>query len=787
MKLSRICIRCMALACPLFALLNSVPPGQAQKAAPAPAGGPTLTAVTPNGLQRGTSVEITLTGTNLASPSGVWVSFPAKITVPGDANNGKDAAKLRFKLEVPKDAPLGYHSLRVATGRGVSNFRLFCIDDLPQVVEADTNKAKATPQAVPVPCVVVARADAELSDYFKISVQSGQKVSFEILGRRLGSVFDPQITLFDAKSGRELPGGHSNDSPGCQTDPRLVYTFKEAGDYLVEVRDVMYRGGADYHYRLRIGDFPCATTPIPMAAKRGGKVSVQFAGPAVEGVGPVELATPADPAVDTVWVTPRGPHGLSGWPVPLALSDLDETLEQEPNNEPAKATRLAVPGGVTGRFQEKGDLDHYVFAAKKGEKLVIEAHTQELHSPTEVYFVLKDAKGTQVAASNPMAAPRVEFTPAADGDYTLVVEHLLYWGGPTESYRITVAPPQPGFDLSLAADRFDVAQGQPLIIPIVLTARRDYAGPIEVVAAGPNGMSGKATIAAGVAPAAAPKPNTSATPAVQLMVQVPVDAPLGPHALTIRGQATINGKVVTSSVNLRPLVAAGLANLPYPPRHFFHQVALGVTERPPFTLTARFEKPEVLKTGTANLIVTATRQPGFTDEITLAAVNVPANVKPALKNISKEMNETTLQLVPAANAAPGQFPIQVTGTAKYQDKTFVVSSTPVNFIVALPFELKVSGPPLKLKPGDKVKVKVVAARKASYQGPIALEVRNLPAGVTGGKATLAPDQTEGELEITAAADAAAGEKKDANVLGTATAAANQQSASPNFAITVEKK
>src|SRR5258707_271600 len=219
----------------------------------------------PTGMQRGTTVEITLTGTNLAEPTGLWMSFPAKVTIPTDANNTKDNAKLRVRLEVPKDAPIGFHSIRMATTRGMSNVRLFCIDDLPQVQEVDTNRSKTTAQLVPVPCVVMARADAEVSDYFKVAVTAGQRVSFEILGRRLGSLFDPQLTLFDARTGRELPGGHSNDAPGLQTDPRLTYTFKETGEYLIEVRDVMYRGGADFVYRLRIGDFPCATTPLPMA------------------------------------------------------------------------------------------------------------------------------------------------------------------------------------------------------------------------------------------------------------------------------------------------------------------------------------------------------------------------------------------------------------------------------------------------------------------------------------------------------------------------------------------
>src|SRR5262249_4040408 len=205
-------------------------------------------------------------------------------------------------------------------------------------------------------------------------------------------------------------GGFSNDAPGLQTDPRLTYTFKEAGDYLIEVRDVTYRGGPDFFYRLRIGDFPCATAPYPMMVQRGVKTSVGFAGPNVEGVAAVEVTAPADPTTHVLWLAPKGASGLHGWPVALNVSDHPEVVEQEPNNEPTKATRLNVPCGVSGRFLEKGDVDHYVFAAKKGQRYIIEAQTHELGSPTEVYLVLKDAKGPhQLPPTNPHLATRTPY------------------------------------------------------------------------------------------------------------------------------------------------------------------------------------------------------------------------------------------------------------------------------------------------------------------------------------------------------------------------------------------
>jgi hypothetical protein len=766
----------------LFAILTLSASGRAQQAPvlvqPNPRA-PTLSMPVPLGIQRGTAMDLTLTGTNLAAPTGLWTSFPAYVTIPTDNDNGKDNVKLRVHLDVPKDAPLGFHSIRLATTRGMSNFRLFCIDDLPQIMEVDTNRSKSTAQAVSHPCVVVGKADAESSDYYKINVKAGERVSFEILGRRLGSGLDPQLTLHDARTGQELPGGHSNDAPGLQADPRLTYVFKEAGEYIIEVRDALYRGGADFWYRLRIGDFPCAIVPIPMAARRGGQTTVHFTGPMVEGVAPVEVAVPADPTVTSVSVAPRGANGLYGWPVILAISDHEERVEQEPNNEPARANRIPVPGGITGQFLQSGDVDHFVFTAKKGQRYVIEAQTHELHSPTEVYMVLKDAKGTQVAASNPSAGPRVDFTAPADGDFTLAVEHLLYWYGPSEAYRITVTPYEAGFELSLGIDRFDISPGATIPISILAT-RRDYTGPIDVCVAGHPAITGHVTINAG-------QPAAANQPAGTLFLNASPNAPAGPYSLRIQGCAPIGGKTVLRDANLRAVVTQNLAGLSYPPQPVLSQIGLAVIEKPPFTLSARVEQPEASRGSPVPLTITVSRSAGFTEEITLSAVNLPANVTAALKNIPKGENEIKAELNPAANAPLGQFMISVTGKAKFQEKQYAVTARPFDLALSLPFELKLEPTVLQLTPGGKAKAKVTALRRAGYQGPIEVELRNLPANVTAPKTTIAMGQTAVEIEITAAADAAVADKADVQVLGTATSAGNQSVTSSNLTLRVGKK
>lgn len=768
-------------ACGLVSLFFCSAPGWAQKPPPPQPVNPQAPVITmagPLGMQRGGALELTITGTNLAGATGLFTGFPAKVTIPTDNKNLENNAQLKVKLEVPADTPIGYYPFRLATTRGISNLRTFCVDDLPQVIEVDTNRTKATPQAVPIPCVVAARADAEVTDYFKITVTAGQRVTFDIVARRMGSAMDPMMSIYSVKTGREL--AHDNDSPGCQTDCRLTYVFKEAGDYLIEIKDVLNRGGPDYVYRLRIGDFPAATAPIPMAAKRGSKVKVSFAGPHVEGVPPIDVAVPTDPLQNVVWLAPKGPSGLSGWPVALALSDHEELVEQEPNHEPAKANRVPVPGGITGRFQESGDIDLFVFTAKKGQKLVIEAHTLELYSPTLVYFILKNSKtGTEIAKSNPQGVPpadqRLEFNVGEDGDYLVEVQHLNYLAGPSEAYHLTITPNLPSFEVGLGMERHDLPPGG--FAPLLLfVTRKGYAGPIDLSMVGPPGLSGAGTIKANQAQGV-------------LIVTSKADMPMGAYGFAVVAKATIEGQVVTQAVSVRAPVSQALSGVLFPPLHLNDQIALAVKEKAPFALVAKLDSPESVPGIPANVTITVVRDKGFAEEIVLnPPIGLPPGVPvPKLANIAKDKSELKFTLPLDGKTPLGEYQLLFAGKAKVGARELITGALPLNLAVVPPFELKLEPADLKLVPGGKAKVKVTATRKGGYKGAIALEVRKLPAGVTAAKAALNADQATLELELTVLPTAAAAAVKDVDVLGTATALNNLPNASPPIAVSVEKK
>ena len=741
---------------------------------------PTLNVAFPLGAQRGQTIELNLTGTNLADPTALWTSFPAKITIPTDMNNGKDAAKLKVKLEVPADAPIGFHSIRLATKQGISNARMFCIDEVPQIDETADNRTWEKAQPVGVPGVVAGRTDSEASDFFKLPVKPGQRLTFEVLGRRLGSLLDPVVKLYDGKTGRELPGHYSDDEPGLQADCRLTRTFPSGGDIIVEVRDTRHLGGADYYYRLRIAECPDAMAAVPLAVKRGARAKIAFSGKHVENVAPVEITMPVDKAA--LQVTPKGP-GVSGWPVPVIASDLEELVETEPNNEPAKANRLPVPCGMTARFQEKGDTDNFVFTAKKGAKYAIVAATYEVLSPAEVYLIVKDVKGAELAKSNSANSPaRIDFTAPADGDFTIYAEHLNYAHGPTEVYHLSIQDGGPDFAVQIPLDRFAVAPGGTTLIPINHPTRRDFTGPIELVVTGPPGFSGSVM----VPNAAPPPPNQPAPPIAFLPLTCKDDVKPGAYGLTILAKGTINGKEVAKPVMVTDAVKAGLGGLPFPPREMLSNIGVAVTDKPLFSLAVKMTSPDVIRGVAANVTVTATRTTGFAEEIQLAPVTIPPNVAIAVKPIPKGANEVQFPVTAAANAAFGPLPLSFRGTAKAggKDYAYYSSVTPAN--VVLPVEVKADPSPLELKAGQKAKLKVTVVRKGDYKGPVDLEVKNLPANVTAPKVTVAPDKTTAEVELTAAATAAAGDKPDVQVVGTATGAGNQQATAPNVLLKVVK-
>jgi hypothetical protein len=645
---------------------------------------PTLTTPANLGLKRGSTADLTLTGTNLADPVAVLLSGPGKATIVPDKK--PDAAKVKVKVEVPADAPIGLYTLRLATKQGVSNLRPFIVDELPEVAETDANRAKDAAQAVAAPCVVLGKADPEASDFFKVKVAAGQTLTFEVLARRIGSPLDPILILHDGKTKRELIDLYADDTPGLQSDCRLTHTFKEAGEVIVEVRDSTYRGGADFFYRLRVGEFPGATTAFPLAAQRGKPANIGFSGPNTGDLPVVSVKVPTDPALAAVYAAPKGKGGVSGWPVPVRLSDYPELVEQEPNDDPKKATKLPVPGGVSARFDKPNDVDHFAVTAKKGQKLAIAATTYEVNSPAEVLIRVLDAKGAELAKSTPTTpAARVEFTPPADGEYVIACEHLFYLHGPNEVYHLSVTPAAPDFAVSLALDRYEAPAGGGTAVAVAaITRLNGFAGPVTLSVEGDQVLAGKLTVPNGL-------------PAAWLPLTVAKDAKPGAHPFRVKATAMVDGKEVVRYATMTDVVKAALGAMPNPPPELLTGAAAAVAEKPPVRLTVTADG-SVEKGKAGKLVVEAVRE-GYDADIPLTVQFAPPNLTATPKPVAKGQTKAEVPVTVAAAATAGANPVVLRAVVKVAGKDYAILAAPavVEVVEAKKVEPKKKEEPKKEK------------------------------------------------------------------------------------------
>ena len=645
---------------------------------------PTLSSPANLGVRSGTKNEFTLTGTNLADATEILVSIPG-----AKASIAKDSAKpgsLGANVDVPGETPVGLYQIRVVTKHGVSNARPLSVDDLPAFEKKPGNNKKSTPMPLPGPCVVIGSIAVETSDFYQIRVAAGQRLTFDAVARRVGSTLDPVIILHDAKNQRELPGLYADDTPGLQSDARLTATFPTAMDVIVEIRDTTYRGG-DFPYRLRIGDTPGVTTAFPVAVEKGKTATIHFSGPGLEGVKPVTVQGNGL----ALLAAPRRDAGGAGWSVPVQVSPHPESVELEPNNEIGKANKVPAPGGITGRFEQKGDLDYFAFPGKKGQKMELIARTFEINSPAEVLLRVVDAKGAELARSNPaQSTARAEFTPAAEGEFFAVAEHLNYGFGPSEVYHLTIRPARPDFEVAVGLDRVDLSgSGSANLTVVGLTKINGFNLPIELTVVS-DALTGSLTLPAG----ANPQP---ATPAL-LPVSFKMGAKPGLIPFTLKATAKIDGQDVSKGANITDLVRTNLAALPNVPVEMTEQLYAFVSPEALFSPSISVEKPTVDKGGVLKGKINVKRAAGFSEEIAIAALGLPANVTAKLKPVAKGASETDFEIAPAANAAPGAVNAVFRFTAKSVGRDFAYEAKIPTITVTEP---KKVDPPKKEEPKKK--------------------------------------------------------------------------------------
>lgn len=135
-----------------------------------------------------------------------------------------------------------------------------------------------------------------------------------------------------------------------------------------------------------------------------------------------------------------GKYGISN-PRMFAVGNLAETVEKEPNETLETAQEIPLDGVLNGRSNRSGDLDHFRFTAKAGQRVLIECRARPLDSRLDAALAVFDASGHELARKydGSLHDTMLDFTAPADGAYAIKVHDFVYAGGDEYAYRLSVS------------------------------------------------------------------------------------------------------------------------------------------------------------------------------------------------------------------------------------------------------------------------------------------------------------------------------------------------------------
>lgn len=579
---------------------------------------PVLGWIYPAGGQRGTTIEVTASGTSIV-PQTVLVTGGG---VTGNVVDGSQPNKVKFSLAIAPDAEPGERELRILNAGGVSNRFRFMVGELPEITEVEPNSEKSAPQKIAgLPVVIDGQILDGDRDCFRFPAKAGVTLVLSVEARSLlpfiadavPGWFDPQLTVYDA-AGKQVAFADDNR---FRPDPLMFFRAPTDGDYTVELRDVVYRGRGDFVYRLTIAERPYVTDVFPLGGKRGTEVAVEYRG--------VNLGVNLTAARGTVKVPAGAGRTITVNGLPFGASDLAAVREAEPNDAFDRAQRITAPVVVDGRIDKPGDVDYFVFSAKKGDKLVLQVQARRLGSPMDSVLTLYDGKRNQVAENDDWNDPleailahnadsRILYTFPAAGDYYLRLRDIQGKGGEEYAYRLVLDAPHPDFTLRIAPDNPRLGVGDTAAITVAAVRHDEFAGEITLAVENlPAGYTAsEALIAAGQ--------NEG-----RLTITAPAGAAPGVLSPVITGMAAV-GKdtVMRRAESAESLMQAFAYTHVLPTKQLFLAVIPGTA----YTLAASTPAGKVLEVKPESdtpIVIKVRRKDGVKAGVTITAVRLANN------------------------------------------------------------------------------------------------------------------------------------------------------------------
>ena len=347
------------------------------------------------------------------------------------------AQRAVLTLRIAPDAPPGCREFRLATPSGRSAIQLtnpirFYVGNVPEFREQyyQLPPRKARPVLFTIPSAINGQIEPGERDQFKFKLNKGETVHFALKGRILNPYigdgvpgnFQPVLEIRD-EAGKSLAFADDNY---FDPDPVLNFTAPTDGLYTLEIRDALYRGRADFVYRID--------------AARGA------------------------------WKRP---------PLPRPDFDLPEACDHIAEKEV-----LTIPLLISGTVSKPGEVRKFRFRAEKDQKVVAEVFARRQGSPLDSLLKILGPDGKEIACSDDFPRPNfglnmqhvdsyICFKAPASGVYQVLLSDTAGAGGKDYGFFLRLDRPRPDFRVYATPSVIPVSQDRGADQVTVVTERLD--------------------------------------------------------------------------------------------------------------------------------------------------------------------------------------------------------------------------------------------------------------------------------------------------------------------------
>lgn len=697
-----------------------------------------INAVSPRTIKAGQTTQLTIQGTELNDSLRIasgdpFVKWKVEKIEPTQAT---------VALTLSEEAPPGPVSIWLTTATGAVKPHLLYVDDLDAIIDNGNNHSLATAQQISTHSSIEGVCDASLSDFYRFNANAGERIAIEVHTQQLRSTMDPIVRLINAAGKTLIQVDDSSVGPDCQ----LSYQFTEAGDYWIEVHDSRHgAGGASY--QLRVGDFPIVQQCFPLAVRNGEKATISFIGPDSGKLTPreIEFSTGTQGRDRVRAQFEKGKR--TSW-LPLIRGQHPQFIESESSES------LTLPIGINGRLKEPQEVDKYLIRGAKGQVIQFTATTRSLGSPTLLQMQLFNNAGAKIAETKVSDTDEWTFnaTLPDEGDYRLEVSDLLKRGGDEFNYHIECIP-SGTFSVAIkpdvkAREEFLIEPAHGACTVQLQVSRFGYDGEIDVAFVHPE--CGLRVLN--------PRIPAKAAEAKLYLAANENWKPDSVGVLQLTAISVENPEIrcIVDSLALRrvkePFVLAPMTSV-----QGELVFSAAKTTDSLFTLTAeapvQFARPVRAHTAVLNLKRT---QEKFKADVEVLSSPLSTGWSVSTKT---EQDKYTLSLSRNDQATGEPEHLQLLVYGEYDGRGRVETcSVPVQWIDPVSVSITFPEPLVR---GGRARAVVQLQRQGKDPQPVTVTPDSLPAGISGLQpVTIAADQTQADISLEIAGDAALDLKRD---------------------------